>query len=78
MIFLQTQSCLVLNVHYALGHGFEKGYATVLNSNVARITNNCVLLTIFRQYIKEAIVLEVCDITDFIGVSKITFEEKSL
>ena len=78
MNFLQTQSCLVLNVHYASGHGFEKGYATVLNSNVTRITNNCVLLTIFGQYIKEAIVLEVCAITDFIGVSKITFEEKSL
>ena len=72
MKFLQTNTCLVLNVQVLRIIHLKK------DMTLARIGNDCVLFTRLGHYIEETIVLEVYDLDDFIGVSESAFEEKLL
>ena len=57
---------------------FEKGYDIALNSNVARIASNCIILTTVGQLTVRATILEVYDLAGLTGVNQSTFEEKFL
>ena len=72
MKFLQTNTCLVLNVQVLRIIHLKK------DMTLARIGNDCVLFTRLGHYIEETIVLEVYDLADFIGASESAFEEKLL